>query len=42
MKELIKIIEKEKLYFYCDIFRQIDAHMIKHPEYKEKTKIYLF
>jgi hypothetical protein len=38
IKELIKIIEKDKLYFYCDIFEKIDNHMKKHPGYLEKTK----
>jgi hypothetical protein len=38
MKELIKIIEKDKLYFYCDIFEKIDNHMKNHPDYLEKTK----
>lgn len=38
IKELIKIIEKDKLYFYCDIFEKIDNHMKNHPDYLEKTK----
>jgi hypothetical protein len=38
IKELIKIIEKDKLYFYCDIFYKIDNHMKNHPDYLEKTK----
>ncbi len=38
IKELIKIIEKDKLYFYCDIFHKIDNHMKNHPDYLEKTK----
>ena len=38
IKELINIIEKDKLYFYCDIFKEIDEHMKNHPEYFEKIK----
>jgi hypothetical protein len=38
IKDLIKIIEKDKLYFYCDIFKKIDNHMKNHPDYLEKIK----
>ena len=36
IKELIKIIEKDKLYFYCDIFEKIDNHMKNHPDFEKK------
>lgn len=38
MKELIKNIELDKIYFGCDFFEQINNHMIKHPNYLEKTQ----
>lgn len=38
LKKLIKTIQKDKLYFYCDIFYKIDNHMKNHPEYLEKIK----
>jgi hypothetical protein len=38
LKKLIKTIQKDKLYFYCDIFYKIDNHMKNHPEYFEKIK----
>jgi hypothetical protein len=38
IKELIKKIEKNKLYFNCNVFIQIDNYMKNHPEYLEKTK----
>jgi len=38
MKELIKRIEKDKLYFYCDVFKEIDLFMKNHPDYLYKIK----
>jgi hypothetical protein len=36
IKDLIKQMEKDKLYFYCDVFKAIDNHMKKHPNYDKK------
>jgi len=38
MKELVKTIEKDKLYFYCEIFLKIDNFMKNHPNYLDKIK----
>lgn len=38
MKNIIKNIEKDRLYFYCDIFKKIDDHMKNHPDYINKIK----
>lgn len=38
MKDLIKEIEIDKLYFYCDIFDKIDNFMKNHPNYLDKIK----
>jgi len=40
-KEIIEIItkiEKNKLYFNCDIFKKLDDYFKNHPKYLEKTK----
>jgi hypothetical protein len=38
MKELIKELELNKIYFECDVFKKIDLHMKNHPNYSEKIK----
>jgi hypothetical protein len=36
MKELLKEIELDKVYFGCEIFNKIDSHMKNHPNYSHK------
>jgi hypothetical protein len=38
MKEIIKEIQKDKLYFYCETFYKIDNFMKNHPNYLDKIK----
>jgi hypothetical protein len=36
MKELIKTIETDRIYFGCSVFNEINNHMKNHPEYSKK------